>query len=85
MGLYEFRQKPIAQQVSLISQLGIKLVERCVGPHQVSLHSLEYFFVEIWFTPKRQRVVRLVSCRDQTCFEPYLDFINISDLIQKIV
>jgi hypothetical protein len=80
MGLYDFRRQSISQQVFLIGQSGIKLMERSVGTHQVSLNYLEDFFVEIWLAPKRQRVVRLVSFRDQTCFEPYLAYIHLSEL-----
>jgi hypothetical protein len=80
MGLYEFRRKSISQQVFLIGQSGIKLIERSVGTYQVSLNYMEDFFVEIWLSPKQHRVVRLVSFRDRACFEPYLYFINLSEL-----
>ena len=80
MRLYEFRSKTTNEQVSLLGQFGIKLGKRMVGTQEVSLHYMDYFFVELWISAKLPRQVRLVSFRDHTCFEPYLDSIKLSDL-----
>ncbi len=80
MRLYEFRRKSTNQQVYLIGQFGIKLLERSVGIHDVSLYYMDNFFVEIWLSPYQSHKVRLVSFRDHICFEPYLDAIKLSDL-----
>ncbi len=80
MRLYEFRRKSTNQQVYLLGQFGIKLLERSVGIHDVSLYYMDYFFVELWLSSHMPHKVRLVSFRDHTCFEPYLDSIKLSDL-----
>lgn len=77
----EFRLLQFGEKFSLLMQRGRYIMQRHVGGFRVFLFGVHSFFVEVFYSPKYQRVL-LISAVDQlTGLEPYLDEISLKDLV----
>ncbi len=78
--LREFRILPFEKKCDHITFRGCFLAQRSLGDCKVFLYHTSLFFVEVFYSPKHQRVLMINAFDRQTGLDPYLDIISLADL-----
>jgi hypothetical protein len=80
MTSYEFKSLDLNEQAVALLE-GIYLEIRFEGEHTVQLYSLNDFYVEVYYSPKGNRIIKLVSFRSTKLLDPFLSYIKIGGLL----
>ncbi|WP_170871913.1 hypothetical protein [Pontibacter indicus] len=80
MELYEFNLKPQAERIAAVWEHGSFLAIRSEASYSIVLYHMGKFFAEIWYNPNSNSVERTRSFKSQSCLNPYLDLIDLSEL-----
>ncbi|GHA75029.1 hypothetical protein [Pontibacter akesuensis] len=83
MNLNQFNRQPLEQRTDLILRHGTYLAVRYRSQYVIRLYHFNSFFAEVWFEPRRDRFVLARSLCNHTGLHPYLDQVNISDILQQ--
>jgi hypothetical protein len=79
----EFRVMPFEEKCDVVTYNGQYLVYRLLGDCKVFLYFTEGFYIEVFYSPKHQKVL-MINAFDQIIgLEPYLDKISLSDLDRR--
>ena len=94
MELSIFNQLTCTNQRDLILEHGELLAARIVNNCTVCLYDMKTFFSEIWYEPRQSHIAlkhkMLLNPRfssihffdNENCFEPYLNHIDISEILK---
>lgn len=77
----EFNTLQELDQVDRAWKNGVLLAERTENFHTVSLYQLDGFYIEVTRHTHFNVIIKVATCRDTACLEPYLKDINIEGLL----
>ena len=80
MTLYEFNMLEKDGQHSAVWEYGTHIGERIEGPHKLILYQLFSFYVELYYSINANELTRLRSFSSVKCLDPYLPYIDITNL-----
>ncbi len=72
---------PFEKQCDVITFSGSYLASRTLGDCKVFLYHTYGFFVEVFYSPRHQRVLIINAFDKILGLEPYLDKISLTDLV----
>jgi hypothetical protein len=78
--LDEFRVMTFEKKCDVITFYGNYLLQRTLADCKVFLYSAEGFFIEVFYSPKHQKVLMINAFERPMGLEPYLDKISLEDL-----
>lgn len=78
--LQDFRIMPFEKKCDHITFRGSFLTQRTLGDCKVFLYHTNQFFVEVFYSPKHQKVLMINAFDKLTGLEPYLDNISLAGL-----
>lgn len=78
--IYDFRVMPFAQKCDVVTYNGQYLAHRFLGECKVFLYYAEGFFIEVFYSPKYQKVLMINAFDQPIGLEPYLDLVSLKDL-----
>ena len=85
MSISEFRVMPFERKCDIVTYQGQFLMDRFLGDSKVFLYHAADFFVEVFYSPKHQRVL-MINAFDQVIgLEPYLDRISLTDADRRSI
>lgn len=79
----QFNQLSKADQRNLLLTEGTFLEERQTRNHDVMLYEMDGFYAEAYFVKNTNKAVFFKSFADTALLEPYLNQIDIADLVQQ--
>jgi hypothetical protein len=79
--LQNFRVMPFERKCDVITFYGNYLAQRNCADCKVFLYHTEGFFIEVFYSPKYQKVLMINAFDKAIGLEPYLDKISLADLI----
>lgn len=80
MTLYEFNMLENDDQYSAVWEHGIHIGERIEGPQKLILYQMFSFYVELYYSVEDNKLTKLRSFSSIKCLDPYLPYIDISNL-----
>jgi hypothetical protein len=78
--LDEFRVMTFEKKCDVITFYGNYLLQRNLADCKVFLYSAEGFFIEVFYSPKHQKVLMINAFEKPIGLEPYLEKISLEDL-----
>ena len=81
MTLYEYKQLDEVEQATILWDKGVHLGERFNGEHNILLYQIDGFYVEVFYHPEQNTIVRMRSFRCTDQLRLYLNNIEIAHLI----
>lgn len=75
----EFVQFPLIRKAQILFDQGRELMSRLEGEYVVRLFALEEFYVEVWYLPFLNKIVRVEIVAMDEVISSYEDEIDISD------
>ena len=79
--LQDFRIMPFEKKCDHITFRGSFLTQRTLGDCKVFLYHTNHFFVEVFYSPKHQKLLMINAFDKSTGLEPYLDKISLGGLV----
>jgi hypothetical protein len=83
MTLFDFQLNPIPEQVAILYQQGVYIGKRKEDELIVLLYQLESFYVEVIYRNYRRYVARIRCTASTSVLDPYLEQINVEDLVSS--
>ena len=80
MTLYEYNMLEKDEQHSTVWENGTHISERIEGPHKLILYQIFSFYVELHYSIEDNKLTKLRSFSSVKCLDPYLPYIDISNL-----
>ena len=80
MTLYEFNMLEMNDQHSAIWENGTHISVRLEGSHKLILYQIFSFYVELYYSIEENKLTRLRSFSSVKCLDPYLPYIDITNL-----
>ena len=84
MTLYEYKLLDVTEQALMLWEKGVHIGERFNGEYNILLYQIDGFYLEVFYHPERNTIVRLRSFKSTGQLRPYLDKIDIDNFIQSI-
>jgi hypothetical protein len=85
VSINEFRVMPFERKCDLVTYQGQFLIDRFLGDCKVFLYYADDFFIEVFYSPKHQRVLMINAFDQPIGLEPYLDKISLADADRSII
>jgi hypothetical protein len=79
--LDDFRVMPFERKCDVITFHGNYLMQRVLADCKVFLYFTEGFFIEVFYSPKHQKVLMINAFDNTQGLKPYLDKISLTDLL----
>lgn len=79
--LDDFRVMPFERKCDVITFHGNYLMQRVLADCKVFLYFTEGFFIEVFYSPKHQKVLMINAFDNTQGLKPYLDKISLADLL----
>jgi len=79
--LQDFRVMPFEKKCDLITFRGNYLTQRMLGDCKVFLYYASDFYIEVFYSPKYQKVLMINAFDKPVGLDPYLDNISLEDLV----
>jgi hypothetical protein len=76
----EFRVMPFEKKCDVVTYYGQYLVHRFLADCKVFLYYADDFYIEVFYSPKHQKVLMINAFDQPIGLEPYLDRISLADL-----
>lgn len=83
INLDTFRVMPFEKKCDVITFQGNYLMQRTLADCKVFLYFAEGFFIEVFYSPKYQKVLMINAFEKTIGLQPYLDMVTLDELIQK--
>ena len=80
MTLYEFNMLEKEDQHSVLWEHGMHISARLEGTHKLILYQIFSFYVELYYSIEENKLTRLRSFSSVKCLDPYLPYIDITNL-----
>ncbi len=77
MILYHFNSLDEKMQAEAIWEHGVHIADRIEGAFKLILYQIESFYVEVWYNPAENSILKFRSFSSTTPLEPYLEKIDI--------
>ena len=78
MDLYEYNLLPFKHKAQFVWNNGNFLTNRADDyGRKINLYHAEKFFVEVYYNPKANAIVKFRAFKSNRCLEPYLESIEI--------
>jgi hypothetical protein len=84
MTLFEFKALPRSSQIDAICDCGVRLAAREELEYNITLYQIEDFYVEIFYDRQLKQISYIKASNNTILLEPYLDSINIGELLQGL-
>lgn len=81
MDVFQFNQQPLEQRAGILTRQGTFLAMRHRSQYVICLYYINQFFAELWYEPRRHKFVLARGLQDLVSLEPYLDMINLRDIL----
>jgi hypothetical protein len=81
MTLYQYKALQEKEQAEVLWECGVHLGERSYEDHKILLYQIEDFYVEVFYHQEQNRLVRLRSFRNVDQLRPYLERMDITQLL----
>ncbi|HYG18919.1 MAG TPA: hypothetical protein VD816_08315 [Ohtaekwangia sp.] len=81
ISLDHFRVMPFEKKCDVITFQGNYLIQRSLADCKVFLYHAEGFFIEVFYSPKHQKVLMINAFDHAVGLGPYLDKISLPDLM----
>ncbi len=78
--LQDFRIMPFEKKCDIITFNGSYLSQRTLGDCKVFLYHASMFFIEVFYSPKHQKVLMINAFDKPIGLDPYLETISLGDL-----
>ena len=78
--LQDFRIMPFEKKCDVITFNGSYLSQRVLGDCKVFLYHASQFFIEVFYSPKHQKVLMINAFDKPVGLDPYLDNISLGEL-----
>jgi hypothetical protein len=78
MTLYEYKQLEETEQAIALWDKGVHLGERFNGEHNILLYQMDGFYVEVFYHPDCNAIVRIRSFKSTGQLLPYLDQMDVA-------
>ena len=78
--LTDFRVMPFEKKCDLITFTGNYLAHRTLGECKVFLYYAEGFYIEVFYSPRYQKVLMINAFEKAIGLDPYLDNISLEGL-----
>lgn len=80
--LDDFRVMPFEKKCDVITFYGNYLLQRSLTDCKVFLYFTEGFFIEVFYSPRHQKVLMINAFDKSIGLDPYLDKISLADLTE---
>jgi hypothetical protein len=80
MSIHEFRVMPFEHKCDVVTYYGQYLAHRFLGECKVFLYASDTFFIEVYYSPKYQKVLMINAFDQLAGLESYLELISLADL-----
>lgn len=80
VNIHDFRVMPFEKKCDVVTYFGQYLVHRFLGDCKVFLYGADDFFIEVFYSPKYQKVLMINAFDQLTGIDPYLEIISLADL-----
>lgn len=81
LNLDSFRVMPFEKKCDVITFQGNYLMQRTLADCKVFLYFAEGFFIEVFYSPKHQKVLMINAFEKTIGLQPYLDKISLEELL----
>jgi hypothetical protein len=81
MTIYQYKVLQEKEQAEVLWEMGVHLGERFDGEHKILLYQIEGFYVEVFYHQEQNKLVRLRSFRNVDQLRPYLERMDITQLL----
>ena len=78
--LTDFRVMSFEKQCDVITFSGDYMMHRTLDDLKVFLYHAQGFYIEVFYSPRQAKVVKIASFEKVSDLEPYLDKISLGDL-----
>lgn len=78
--LENFRVMPFEKKCDVITFYGNYLSQRTLSDCKVFLYFADGFFIEVFYSPRYQKVLMINAFEKTLGLEPYLDKVSLTDL-----
>lgn len=79
--LQEFRVMPFEKKCDTITYQASYLCQRALGECKVFLYYSHGFFIEVFYSPKHQKVLMINAFEHPIGLNPYLEMISLNELV----
>ena len=76
---------PFEKKCDVVTYYGQYLAHRFLGDCKVFLYSADEFFIEVFYSPKYQKVLMINAFDQLAGIEPYLEMISLADLDRRSI
>lgn len=76
----DFRVMTFEKKCDIITFEGTYLAQRMLGDCKVFLYHTQQFFIEVYYSPRHQKVLMFNAFDKGIGLEPYLDAVSLEDL-----
>jgi len=83
--IHDFRVMPFEKKCDVVTYTGQYLALRFLGDCKVFLYSAEEFFIEVFYSPKYQKVLMINAFDQPTGIDPYLELVSLADLDRRSI
>jgi hypothetical protein len=80
VSIQDFRVMPFEQKCDMVTYDGQYLVHRFLGDCKVFLYHAGGFFIEVFYSPKYQKVLMINAFDQPIGLEAYLETVSLTDL-----
>lgn len=81
MTLFDFQLNTIPEQVAILYQQGVYIGKRKQDGQTTLLYQLDSFYAEVFYRKYRRYVARIKCSASISILDPYLEQINVEDLV----
>jgi hypothetical protein len=85
VNIHDFRVMAFEKKCDVVTYYGQYLAHRFLGECKVFLYYADGFFIEVFFSPKYQKVLMINAFDQSTGLEPYLEIISLVDLERRSI
>lgn len=83
VNIHDFRVMPFDKKCDVVTYFGQYLVHRFIGECKVFLYCADDYFIEVFYSPKYQKVLMINAFDQLSGIEPYLEIISLADLNKR--
>ncbi|WP_242929093.1 hypothetical protein [Pontibacter vulgaris] len=84
MDYYQFNYLPNDKRAELVGQSGRFLDLRSHMGCSLALYEMPCFFAKVWYSPEDSQIALVHGFVSSLLFEPYLDDIDLKELMEKL-
>jgi hypothetical protein len=83
VNIHDFRVMTFEGKCDVVTYYGQYLAHRFLGECKVFLYGADNFFIEVYYSPKYQKVLMINAFDQLAGLESYLELISLADLTSR--